>query len=110
MQSADHVYFHLSKPSQVPANTHVRLETKWINPGAVNKTYDPSFHISMLLLVIFFFYRTMPPTSRSRNRNCFKTAKDPGVTIPDFTTLVGIESSVNTASKSTLCPLPLSTL
>ena len=90
MKSADHVYFHLSKPPQAPAKPVRVLRQKWINPGAVNKTCDPSFHISMLLLVIFCFYRTTSLTSRLRNHNCFKTAKNPGVTILDFTTLVGI--------------------
>lgn len=68
------------------------LKTKWINPGAVNKTCDPSFGVSMLLLDIFSFYRTTSPTSQLRNQetNCFKTAKNSRVTIPDFTMLVGI--------------------
>lgn len=86
--------------------TRAGLQTKQINPGAVNRTRDPSLHVSMPLLVIFFLYSTMSPTSRARNRNCFKSAKNPGVTIPDFTALVGMQS----ASKSPLCPLPLSTL
>lgn len=87
-------------------SSHACPKTKWVNPGAVSKTCDPSFCVSVLLLDIFFFYRTSS-TSQLRNQetNCFKTAKNSRVTIPDFYNAGGNKSSVNMASKSTLCPL-----
>lgn len=51
------------------------LKTKWINPGAVNKTCDPPFWVSMLLLDIFFFYRTISSSSQLRNQETVIASK-----------------------------------
>lgn len=51
------------------------LKTKWINPGAVNKTCDPPFCVSMLLLDKFFFYRTTSSTSQLRNQETVIASK-----------------------------------
>lgn len=110
-------YSRMNRADHFVSSSHACLKTKWINPGAVSKTCDPSFCVSMFLLDTVFFYRTTSSTSQLRNQetNCFKIAKNSRGT-PDFYSRVnrvildfynagGNKSSVNMASKITLCPL-----